>query len=84
MIEWKGTQERWNQEFFIILGTAARYRRATVGSSHGDGHPDNYTPHQRVTRPHSGFVGSLFFISARTGHVRKLVYFVGKRFLCGR
>jgi hypothetical protein len=28
-----------------IFGAAARYRRATVGSSHDDAHPDNSTLH---------------------------------------
>jgi hypothetical protein len=28
------------------IGAAARYRRATVGSSHGDAHPDNLTLHK--------------------------------------
>ena len=45
-IEWLCIQERWNPEVVIILGTAACYRRATVGSSHDDVHPDN----QRCTR----------------------------------
>jgi len=35
-IEWLCIQERWNPEVVIILGTAACYRRATVGSSHDD------------------------------------------------
>jgi hypothetical protein len=40
MIEWLCTQERWNPEVANIFGAAARYRRATVGSSHDDAHPD--------------------------------------------
>ena len=40
-IEWLCIQERWNPRVVIILGTAACYRRATVGSSHDDVHPDN-------------------------------------------
>ena len=68
MIEWMCTQERWNPEVAIIFGAAARYRRATVGSSHDDAHPDNSTLHTGAVRPHTGFVGSLFFISPRTGH----------------
>ena len=68
MIEWMCTQERWNPEVAIIFGAAARYRRATVGSSHDDAHPDNSTLHTGAVRPHTGFVGSLFFISTRTGH----------------
>ena len=68
MIEWICTQERWNPEVAIIFGAAARYRRATVGSSHDDAHPDNSTLHTGAVRPHTGFVGSLFFISPRMGH----------------
>ena len=37
-------------------------------SSHDDAHPDNSTLHTGAVRPHTGFVGSLFFISSRTGH----------------
>jgi len=48
------------------LGTATCYRRATVGSSHNDVHPDNPTLHTGAVRPHPGFVESLFFISPRT------------------
>ena len=40
-------QERWNPEVVIILGTAACYGRATVGSSHDDVHPDNPTLQHR-------------------------------------
>jgi hypothetical protein len=68
MIEWLCTQERWNPEVAIISGAAARYHRATVGSSHDDAHPDNSTLHTGAVRPHTGFVESLFFISSRTGH----------------
>ena len=53
--------------FGIILGTAACYRRATVGSSHDDVHPDNPTLHPGTVRPHPGFVESLLFISSRNG-----------------
>jgi hypothetical protein len=67
MIEWMCTEERWNPEVAIIFGAAARYRRATVGSSHNDAHPDNSTLHTGAVRPHTGFVGCLFFISPRTG-----------------
>ena len=66
-IEWLCIQERWNPEVAIILGTAACYRRATVGSSHDDVHPDNQTLHMGAVRPHHGFVESLFFISSRNG-----------------
>ena len=66
-IEWRCIQERWNPEVVIILGTAACYRRATVGSSHDDVHPDNPTLHTGTVRPHPGFVESLLFISSRNG-----------------
>ena len=66
-IEWLCIQERWNPEVVIILGTAACYRRATVGSSHDDVHPDNPTLHTGTVRPHPGFVESLFFILSRSG-----------------
>jgi hypothetical protein len=38
---WLCTQERWNPELVNIFGMAARYRRASVGSSHDDAHPDS-------------------------------------------
>jgi hypothetical protein len=41
MIERLYTQERYNPEDAIILGTAARNCRAAVGSSHDDAHLDN-------------------------------------------
>jgi hypothetical protein len=68
MVEWMCTQERWNPEVAIIYGAAARYRRATVGSSNDDAHPDNSTLHTGAVRPHTGFVGGLFFMSSRMGH----------------
>jgi hypothetical protein len=40
---WLCTQERLNPEVASIFGAAARYRRATVGSSHDDAHPDSLT-----------------------------------------
>jgi hypothetical protein len=43
MGEWLCNQERLNPEVTIIFGTAARYRRATVYSSHDDSHPGNLT-----------------------------------------
>ena len=70
-VEWLCIQERWNPEVVIILGTAACYRRATVGSSHDDVHPDNPTLHTGAVRPHPGFVESLLFISSRNGLARK-------------
>ena len=66
-IEWLCIQERWNPEVVIILGTAACYRRATVGSSHDDVYPDNPTLHTGAVRSHPGFVESLFFISSHNG-----------------
>jgi hypothetical protein len=42
---WQRTQERWNPELVNIFGVAARFRRATVGSSHDDAHPGNSTQH---------------------------------------
>jgi len=66
-VEWLCIQERWNPEVVIILGTAACYRRAAVGSSHDDLHPDNPTLHTGAVRPHPGFIASLLFISSRTG-----------------
>jgi hypothetical protein len=74
LIDWMCTQDRWNPEVAIILGAAARYRRATVGSSHDDAHPDTSTLHTRAVRPHTGFVESLFFISPHTGHGSSQVF----------
>jgi hypothetical protein len=74
IIEWMCTQERWNPEVAIIFSAAAHYRRATVGSSHDDAHPDNSTLHTRAVRPHTGFAGSLFFISPRTGRGSSQVF----------
>ena len=82
MIEWMCTQERWNPEVAIIFGAAARYRRATVGSSHDDAHPDNSTLHTGAVRPHTGFVESLFFISPRTGHGSSQVFEMLPAFSC--
>jgi hypothetical protein len=73
VIEWLCTQERWNPQVAITFGTAARYRRATFGSSHDDAHPDNSTLYTRAVRPHSGFVENLFFVSPRTGHGSKVL-----------
>jgi hypothetical protein len=38
-------QERWNPKFVNVFRAAARYRRAAVGSSHDDAHPDNSMLH---------------------------------------
>jgi hypothetical protein len=92
MIEWPCTQERLNLEVAITFCVAARYRRATVGSSHDDARPDNSTLHTGAVRPQTDFLESLFFISPRTGHgslqVLKMLpvfvmYFAGVRFSCG-
>jgi hypothetical protein len=61
MIEWLCTQQRSNPEVAIIFGTAARYRRATIGSSFDDAHPDDSTLHMGMVHPDTGFVESLFF-----------------------
>jgi len=50
-----------------MLGAAARYRRATVGSNHDDAHPFK----QSFTRgqfANPGFMDKFFAISLRTGH----------------
>ena len=70
-IEWLCIQDRRNPDVAIILGTAACYRRATVGSSHDDVLPDNPALHTGAVRPYPGFVESLFFISPRNGLARK-------------
>jgi hypothetical protein len=68
IIEWLCTQERWNPEVAIIFGTAARYRRATVGRSHNDAYPENLKLHTGAVCPDLGFADNFFFISLRTGH----------------
>ena len=89
-LEWLCIQERWNQKVVIILGTAACYRRATVGSSHDDVLPDNPALHTGAVRPHPGFVESLLFILPRNGLARKCLKcyqlfraFRGRAFLRG-
>jgi hypothetical protein len=82
MIEWICTQELWNPGVAIIFGAAARYRRATVGSSHDDAHPDNSTLHTGAVRSHTGFVESLFFISSRMGHGSSQVFEMLPAFSC--
>jgi hypothetical protein len=67
--EWLCTQIRKNPEVAIMLGAVARYRRAKVGSSYNDAHPDNSRLHKGAVRPYTGFVESLFLIKSRTGHV---------------
>jgi hypothetical protein len=68
MIEWLCTHERLNPEVAIIFCTAARYRRATAGSSQDDAHPDSSVLHTGTVRPHTGFVGSRSFLTLCTGH----------------
>jgi hypothetical protein len=82
MIEWMCTQERLNPEVAIIFGAAARYRRAKVGSSHDDAHPDNSTLHTGEVRHHTGFVERQFFISPRTGHSSSQVFELLPAFSC--
>jgi hypothetical protein len=82
MIEWICTQERWNPEDATIFSAAARYRRAIVGSSHDDAHPDNSTLHTGAVRPHTGFVGSLFFMLPRTGNSSSQVFEMLPDFSC--
>jgi hypothetical protein len=48
---WLCTQERWNPKVDIIFGAAARFRRATYGSSHYDAHPDNSALHTGAVLP---------------------------------
>jgi hypothetical protein len=42
---WLRNEERWNPELANIFGVAARYRRATIGSSHDEAHPDKSALH---------------------------------------
>jgi hypothetical protein len=58
-IEWLCTQERWNPKVVNIFDAAARYRRATVGSSHHDAHPDNPALH----------TGKIYFFSLHISRV---------------
>jgi hypothetical protein len=81
-VEGLRTQERWNPEVAIILGAAARYRRATAGRSHGDLHPYSSALHTGAVRPHTGYVGNLFFISPRTGHGSSQVFEMLPAFSC--
>jgi hypothetical protein len=57
-----------------MFGDAARYRRAKVNSSHDGAHPDNSALQTGAVRPYTGFVGSLFFMSPRTGHGSSQVF----------
>jgi hypothetical protein len=81
-VEWLCTQERWNPGIVIIFGAAAGYCRAAVGSSHGDAHPDDVPVHTEAAHPHTGFVGSLFFKSLRTGYGSLQVFDMLPAFSC--
>ena len=86
MIEWMYTHERWNPEVAIILGAAARYRRAKVGSSHDDARPDKSTLHTGAVRPHTGFAPyGQGYGSSQVFETLPVffVYFVGVHCLCG-
>ena len=62
--EWLLTQGRLNPEVSIKFGAAARYRRATVGSSHYDAHANNSALHSDMkTHPLGGFCW-IFFVKA--------------------
>jgi len=82
IIEWLCTQECWIPEVATILGAAARYRRAAIGSSRNDAHPDNSALYAGAVRSHTGFVESLFFILSRTGHGRSKVLEMLPTFSC--
>jgi hypothetical protein len=47
-----------------------------------DARPDNSMLHTGAIRPHSGFVGSLFFMLSRTGHGSSHVFEVLPAFSC--
>jgi hypothetical protein len=53
MIKWLCIQERRNPEVVIIFGTAARYRWATLCSSHDDTRQDNSALYTGAIRTHS-------------------------------
>jgi hypothetical protein len=71
MIVWLCAKEFWNSKGAIVVGTAARNRRATAGSSHDNVHPDNSTLHTETVRPNTSFLESPIFIPPRTGHFLK-------------
>jgi hypothetical protein len=83
--------ERWNPEVAIVFDAAACYRRAKVGSSHDDAHPDKaiashgggLPPHQICGEPllHIAPYGPWQFEIVRNA-ARFFVYFVGERFSC--
>jgi hypothetical protein len=59
--EWLRTQERRNPELVDIFGAKARYRRAKVGSSYDDAHPDNSTLHMGKIYSFPLHISGLFF-----------------------
>jgi len=61
---------------------AARYRRAKAVRSHDYAHPDNSTQNTGAVCSHTSFVGSLFFISPRTGHGSSQVLGTLRAFSC--
>jgi hypothetical protein len=68
------TQKRWNPEVVIIFFSGQRLCLRALGyfaAAHG------------AVRPNTGFVGSLFFISPRTGHGSSKVFEVLPNFSCG-
>jgi hypothetical protein len=69
-------------EVAIIFDAAARYRRTTAGSSHDDARPGSLALYTGVVRPYTGFVGSLFFESSRTGHGSSKMFEMLPAFLC--
>jgi hypothetical protein len=81
-VKWLYTQQSCNPEVAIIFCAAARYRRAKVGSRHHDAHPVNSMRHTGAVRPHTGFVGSLFCISPRTGNGISQVFEMLPAFSC--
>jgi hypothetical protein len=65
LIGWLCTQERYNPEVAIIFGTAARYRRATVGSNpeiapHGVTYGPSFASVQNATSFFVHFLGMRF------------------------
>jgi hypothetical protein len=82
LVEWQGTQERWNPEVAIIFGAAARYYRATDGISHFT--RGWFAPAQAFGEPplHTASYGLWQFAGVRYT-ARFFVNFVGVRFSCG-
>jgi hypothetical protein len=81
IIEWLCTQECWIPEVATILGAAARYRRAAIGSSRNDAHPDNSALQAGAVRPHTGsgspphrLCRELFAVRPHTGFVESLFF----------